>query len=328
MSITVSSKAPWQPVDARDAPPAPRAQHRFPAVAPPGLFDGHRWLWRSETCSALGHHFEVLCAAPDLTSALQLVTAPLRSGTRIRDRQVYRVLHQPGEELPFAMYLDETRLLMSSTAEPILRFLTWHVNRRAITTGVRRHVLLHAAGATRAGVAVLLPGGQEHGKTTTVAGLLQEGYGYITDEALALDVCGLGISPFPKALSIDEGSWPLFPQVRPRGLPSGAHQWQVPSEHLGGHGHREPLVPRQVAIVFPRYTEGVRTAATPLTRAEALRELVQCTFEFERDVPRNLSTLRRFVEGAVCARLAIGSLADAVLAIETLVSDVILEECS
>ena len=48
----------------------------------------------------------------------------------------------------------------------------------------------------------------ESGKTTLVAGLVLAGLRYLTDEAVAIRPADGGITPFPKALSVDHGSWP------------------------------------------------------------------------------------------------------------------------
>lgn len=79
-------------------------------------------------------------------------------------------------------------------------------------------------------------------------------------------------------------------------------------------------------MVFPEYVAGAATVPTPMTRAEAVREMAQATFHFPKHASRNLRTLAAVATCATAVRLRIGSLRDAVLAIETLVSQAIVEE--
>ena len=317
MTVPVRSPELSRPVVpfARDCPP----------FAPPGYLSARTWAWRSGTCSALNHHFEVMVEAPlQLQPLVRALTDPLRAHHHVRSISRYQIVRRRHDAVPLALYENDTRLFLSRTPAPLLRYLTWHINRNAIGKGCADHVVLHAAAATRAGITVLLPGDQEHGKTTTVAGMLRAGYDYVTDEAVALVPHTTGITPFPKALSVDEGSWHLFPGAIPAGIPQDAHQWQVPAEHFGGRSLHRPLAPPQV-IVFPRFVAGAPTRLLPKTRSEAVRSLVQLTFEFDQHPARNLRTLAAVVRSATVADLRIGSLDDAVSAIGWMVSERLLE---
>lgn len=310
--------APRQRRPVRDCPP----------VAPAGYFRDRVWSWRSGPCVALGHRFEVSVESPaDMARHLRPVTHPLATGDGAASPHQYHVMHRRNPAVPFALYHNETRLMMASAPEPLVAFLTWHINRTAIAATVDSHVVLHAAAARRAGVTVLLPGGEEHGKTTTVAGLLREGYDYVTDEAFAVTPGDLAVMPFPKALSVDMGSWPLFPECRPPQLSARARQWHVPAEHLNGRAGSPDTVSPPKVIVFPRYVAGAATCLRQVSRPEAVRALALCTFEFGRHPRRNLHTLAGLAGSAVTARMEIGSLDEAVLIIERLVSQVLLEEC-
>lgn len=314
LTVRTSAQDPAPPV--RDCPP----------VAPPGFFRDRTWRWRSGPCAALGHRFEVWSDShADIARCIRAVTQPLTTGDGAVPNR-YRVVHRLNPTVPFALYHNETRLMMASAMEPLIAFLCWHINRHAIATAVESHVVLHAAGARRADVTVLLPGGEEHGKTTTVAGLLREGYDYVTDEAFAVDPDDLTVKPFPKALSLDPGSWYLFPECRPPWSSARARQWQVPPEHLNGRAAPVEAVRPPKVIVFPKYTAGSTTRLHPMSRAEAVRALALCTFEFHRHPRRNLDTLAELAAPAIAARMEIGSLEQAVLMIERLVSQVLLEE--
>lgn len=190
---------------------------------------------------------------------------------------------------------------------------------------MHRYVLLHASAATLAGVTVILPAEEESGKSTTVAGLIRSGFDYITDEVVAMDPWTAAVTPFPKALSIDPGAWPLFPECRPRHhAGSWRTQWQVPPPALGARTIQGTAPPPRV-VVFPRYAAGARTAVQPISKGEAVHELARMSFAFRRFSGRNLHLFGALMRQATGVRLTIGELDAAVLSIERLVSERLLE---
>ncbi|MPZ93383.1 MAG: hypothetical protein GEU96_00445 [Propionibacteriales bacterium] len=260
-----------------------------------------------------------------MSHVLEPVVRPLRLPGQRASGSVYRVLARADHEVPYALYRDQRRITLATRPEAVAHALAAQINRQAIESSIDDHVLLHAAAATRAGITVILPAEQERGKTTTVAGLLREGYGYVTDEAVALDPSSGRIEPFPKALSIDRGAWPLFPECRPQSVATGTRQWNVPADRLGAVTERGSVGPPRV-VVFPMYAPGNSTRCTLMSRGEGVRELAQATFHFPRHATRNLRTLAAVAAAATIAQLRIGSLEDAVEAIEMLVSQQIVEE--
>ncbi|HET7325913.1 MAG TPA: hypothetical protein VFJ14_01365 [Nocardioidaceae bacterium] len=292
----------------------------------PDFFRHRRWAWRSGPCAAVGHRFEITSEPlHELRSLLGPLVTPLRAQNPPSVHGHYRIVRHRNPEVPYALYYGGMRLTLATRPESLVRFLTWHINRQMVDKSSAEHVVLHAAAATRAGITVMLPGDQEHGKTTTVAGLLREGYEYVTDEAVAIDPATLHITPFPKALSIDDGAWPLFPECRPLVGTEGLRQWQVPAEQLGSQSMRGAVSPPTV-VVFPMFVAGSTTRCSQLSRGEAVRELAQGTFHFTQRPARNLATLVDLTRGATVARLRIGSLDGAVRAIETLVSQRLMEK--
>lgn len=98
------------------------------------------------------------------------------------------------------------------TPELLLRYLMWHVNRRAIDP--RRHVVLHGGAVERGGKAALVVGHTNAGKTTLTGALVARGFGYLTDELVTLDVEG-AVRPYPKPLVLGRGSQRLLPGFDP-----------------------------------------------------------------------------------------------------------------
>jgi len=305
-------------------PPTPsrtlqRPTAEFPRTVADPFFAGRPSAWHSGACAAAGHAFDLSVEGPDdAVDLLQCLTRPLRAHRGPRPVTRYRVLHRDHEHIPWALYADGTRLLLSQTPETLVAFFGWHLNQRMVELTCRDHVVLHAAAAARAGITLVLPGAEEHGKTTTVAGLLRAGWDYVTDEAVAVDPETLWLTPFPKALSIDEGAWPLFPELGP--VPGLLRQLHVRAEQLSGRSLCVPVRPPRL-LVFPRYVAGSRTALTPLSPAEAVRALAESTFNFTRDPHRNLRVLGALATSATVARLTIGRLDHAVAALDGLLSE-------
>jgi hypothetical protein len=194
------------------------------------------------------------------------------------------------------------------------------VNRRALDTG--EHLILHAGGVERGGIGVVFPGDVEAGKTTLIAGLVRAGWGYLTDEGVAVDRENLVIDPYPKPLSIDRGAWPLFPELEPRvDLGTDAYkadQWQVPAADIrpDALGRSCPVS----MIFFTKYESGVDTAVEPLGRAEALVEMAKNTFKFDEQGAAALDLLAELVRPAECYRLSSGDLDAAVAAVTKLLA--------
>ena len=218
------------------------------------------------------------------------------------------------------------RYLVQHNREPItatdwldraLAVLLWHINAEVVRRTTPRYPLLHAAAAVLRGVAVLLPGPPESGKTTTVAGLVRAGFGYLTDEAVAIDPDTMLARPYPKPLSVDRGSWDVLADVRPSHHGRVSGQWQVPARLIRPDAVAGPAPVR--FVVVPAYKTRTATRLEPMSRGETLMSLADSTFQFQDNVRRNLTVLARVVAGADCYRLAVDDLDSAVTLIEELV---------
>jgi len=198
-----------------------------------------------------------------------------------------------------------------------LAVLLWRINAEVVRRSTPRYTIVHAAAAVLHGVAVLLPAPAESGKTTTVAGLVRAGFGYLTDEAVAIDPATLLAQPYPKALSVDRGSWEVLADLRPPHADRVAGQWQLPSRLIRPNAVSGPAPVR--FVVTPAYAAGSTTRLEPISPGEMLVGLADCTFQFQDDAQRNLTVLARVVTSADCYRLIVGDLDRAVLLIEELV---------
>jgi hypothetical protein len=204
-------------------------------------------------------------------------------------------------------------------AHSVLIQLMQALNRRAIDS--TDALVVHAGGVERDGVGLVLPAHMESGKTTLTAGLVRAGFGYLSDEAVAFDRDTGWIQAYPKPLSLDPGSWPLFPELEPSvpGTSPGADvvQWQVPPRAI-----RPDAVGGRCAarfLVFPKYEAGGSTELRELSRAEATVELARNTFAFREQSRRSLDTVAMIVGNADVYRMAVGDLHDAVSQLDELV---------
>jgi hypothetical protein len=183
---------------------------------------------------------------------------------------------------------------------------------------------VHAAAAAIDGRAVLLPARMESGKTTLVAGLVQRGFGYLTDEAAVIDPVTLRVSPFPKPLTIDEGSWSVLPELRPERSadvePLVSRQWHVDPRSIRSDALAADS--EVVCIVSPQYVAGATTALRAMSKADALVLLCESTFYLDRHRRTGFDALGELVRRTPTFQLVIGDLESACHEIITLFHEI------
>ncbi len=268
----------------------------------------------SRTFRALDFGFVVECDDPALLAYLEHVM----SGLPETDGAVSRYAITRLRSVPhvrYALTLDGDAVADHEQPESFVGSLVHDVNRQAIDRW--SGLALHAGGVARDGIALAFPAHMESGKSTLTAGLVRAGFDYLSDEAVAFakpDDDPPVVCPYPKPLSLDPGSWSLFPELEPDApLASDAYraaQWQVPPGAIRARPVAEggPIH----AIVFPHYEAGARTVLDPMHRGEGLVELAKNTFRFNERPRRSLDALARVMRFARPYRLTVGSLAAAV----------------
>jgi hypothetical protein len=266
--------------------------------------------------SAFGHRCRVETSVPTLGTYLAEVFGDL---PQVQDAEhVYRL-----EELSDGRWV--TRLDGEVVDEPgdaprAVGLLLWRINRGAVEDS-QDLVLLHAGGVIVDGAGVVLAGDMEFGKTTLTTGLLRAGADYLTDEAIGLALDDELLHGYPRSLSLDEGSWRLFPDLEPE-LPDilrpyVPHQWQVPASSLPGVTAMTQAIPR--LIVLPRYRSGATLTVRRLPGAEALLRLSACVFPSPLPRRRILERLARLLRAAPCYEMEHGDLSESVDAVRALV---------
>jgi hypothetical protein len=260
---------------------------------------------------ALGFTFTVDADHPGLVAYLDHLLRALRQSGP--GEHHYELLHVGADDDgAYGLSLDGDLILGGHPAARLVTPLIQDINRRAVDACA--HVTIHAGGVEHDGAGLVFPGGIAAGKTTLVAGLLQTGFGYLTDEAVAVDRDTLLIRPYPKPLSLDPGSWPLFPDLEPHAdLATDDYkstQWQVPVNAIAPGLLGQPCPLR--VVVFPQLEVGAESKLEPIGRAEALVELAGHTFRFGDRSRDALDVLADAVRAATCYRLTVGRLEDAV----------------
>lgn len=140
-------------------------------------------------------------------------------------------------------------------------------------------LLLHAAGLTWQGHALLLPGQTGAGKSTLAAWLVSRGFGYLTDELVFVPWGQNSAQGLTRPLNLKRPARPLW-QTNLAASDQSAHVLSTPHSDLVAPtlfgAVPPPGEPPLSLIIFPRYEPGSDPALRPLSRAKAGLALMQC----------------------------------------------------
>lgn len=201
-----------------------------------------------------------------------------------------------------------------SRADELLPYVEWAVNWEIART-YPQYLHLHAAAMEHDGVGLILPAESGSGKSTLAMGLLKRGWRYLCDEFALVHSQSLLLHPFPRAICLKRGSFPIAEGMKIT-LPRG-------DRHHSAKGFVHFVSPFEVSprpvgsvcpvrlVVFPKYKAGTTPELTSIPRAEAALELHRVCFNLFGCKRPGLEVLTRMVAGAECYRLASGNLDDA-----------------
>jgi len=269
------------------------------------------WPYQTAPCQALGLDFAVRVMDPFLGAYLDRIlvhrTFPGPSA------HLYSLVDRgPQIRLRYALFLDDNLIETLCGPGIALAYLLWHIN-RSVIEHTPDLLLLHAAAVECGGMTLLLPAPTESGKTTLAAGLVQAGLRYVTDEAVAIDPDTKRVVPYPKALSVDPGSWSVLAALRPHVTeevrPYLDRQWHVIPDAIRPGAVAAASVPG--FVIAPRYQAGAETALVPIGRAEAVAILAENAFNLDLHGRLGLNLLADVVRRCRCYRLTIADLDDA-----------------
>jgi hypothetical protein len=265
----------------------------------------------------LSHTFSVRCDDPLIRDYVSRVLHRFAITEGSTSDHVYDVVDL-GPSRPQSRYrllVDGRVMLVSASSGNVLSDLFAHVNLDTVEA-TRELVLIHAGAVVApSGLGVLLPAPSGAGKTTLVAGLIQAGFGYLSDEAAVLEPSTGDLLPYPTHLSLKAKSRDRFRDSAP--APADVRLSDDPW-HVDPDAIRPGAVASRckVGFVIPhRYEPGVDIRVEPLTRAAAAVELGRNLMSPRRDAAWTLGVLAAACRTAACYRLTSGDLDAAVQAI-------------
>ena len=200
----------------------------------------------------------------------------------------------------------------------VMPFLEREINQYLVDR-LGGRLLVHAAAVSWHGLAIILPATTRGGKSTLAAGLIQRGCGYLTDELAITDRRTNKIVPFPKSLSLKEGSFSLFESLAPE--PTGYEHdrvWYVDPERLRPGSVVNKPVPIGW-VVFPWYQVNAATRIEALTIGETVLGLFENTVNIARHKEAGLDRLIGIAQNAHGYRLVFGDHQEACKAVLELV---------
>jgi hypothetical protein len=149
----------------------------------------------------------------------------------------------------------------------------------------------------------------DSGKSSTVIGLLEAGFSYLSDEFGALDPISGAVYPVPKTIHIDAHTLGLFPGLEERlrdrgGMNSRLNQRFVRAEDVEANaGEAGPV--GSIVFLSPEFDGPPRLV--PLPTAQAVEEMAATSFNLFRYEDRGVVLLARIAKEAPAFRLEGGS---------------------
>ena len=174
-------------------------------------------------------------------------------------------------------------------------------------------MVLHAAAVVFGDTVTALPAGPGAGKSTLATRLVVDGAGYLTDEVLGIAPESLAVAGYPKRITLELGSWPLFPELEPvagRAVrdaldPTRVRWVDARDVHPGAFGWRGRAL-RLGLIVVPQYRPGADVTVVRVSEVDAMVELLSDCFNLAAMGDVGLRTLRDVATAVPCYRLVHG----------------------
>lgn len=209
---------------------------------------------------------------------------------------------------PYSLFVATSFEFSHPALIDVLQHAVWAIN-RAVQTRVRDYLLLHSGVVARGGKVALLPAAMESGKSCLVLALLQQGFDYLSDEFGAIDPVTDKAFPVPKRISLGWQSLSLFPGLEERlgdraGLSHSLPTRFVRPEEVDAAVGTEGEV---AWLVFPTRTFEGPPRLVPLTAAEAVKAMAECSFNLFRYQERGVILLSRIAKEAKAFRLEGGT---------------------
>jgi len=221
-----------------------------------------------------------------------------RAGRSRIGRRLYRV------------YADGEEIGGWRTANGVFPLVEWGINLRVMATR-SEYLQFHAASMAYRGQGFIFAGESGSGKSTLAAILLSRGWSYLCDEFALIDRKTACLLPFPKALCIKSGS---FPMVRQLGLPFARRRDYI-KELKGRVGYINPTEVGSAVIaqatplryiVFPRFRPGEPPRLHPLPKTQAVMDVFQHCFNRNAFADCGIPFMSKLVNQSHCYLLDVG----------------------
>lgn len=282
-----------------------------------------------QTYRSLSHRFVVRSNDGELArQAGDLITEfaePVEDDGGASESVVYTLRATPagGDEHEVGLFRGAEELASGADAGTAIDLLLWQITNDTVMLA-DGYLLVHAgAVVTPAGDAVLILGEAGSGKTTLVAALVQDGFGYLSDEAGAIELDTGVAHPWPRALGFTAGSRTLA-RFASLVAPAGAAADDAVPEKT--HVKVDRIRPGAIAhaarvrhVIDHRFAAGAPTRAQPLSRATAVARIGSAAPRLRHEGARGLETLVEMMRGAEAHDVVTGDLNEAVSTLSGLV---------
>lgn len=197
-------------------------------------------------------------------------------------------------------------------AHPLFEWgLNW-----CVATASGAHTVVHSAVVERDGFALVLPGSPGSGKSTLCAALALTDWRLLSDELTIISQLDGRVQPVPRPISLKNQSIDIIKAF----VPTAELTPPVVATHKGAIAYARPhptAVTNQQTVpvgyvVFPKFVPGAQLDFEPLTRAEALTELMENTFNVGLLGAEGFTALARAISHARCYAVEYGDLASIV----------------
>jgi hypothetical protein len=218
--------------------------------------------------------------------------------------------------------VDGERPFEDLPADLDLPMLEWGLNWCISQRGNHR-LVLHAGVVEREGFAIVMPALPGSGKSTLTAALATRGWRLLSDEFGPIDATDGTMIPMLRPVALKNESIDVIRRFAPDAVLGP----DFPGTHKGTVAHLAPdarsvsmrHTPAQpVAVVFPRFEQGVEPRTEALPGAFSFTKLAGNSFNYSLLGPLGFASLKRLVQSVPCYRIAYGSLAQAVEIVESL----------
>jgi hypothetical protein len=210
----------------------------------------------------------------------------------------------------YTLARDDRVLAASADRSLILSELLWQISGDTVDLS-EGYLLVHAgAVVTPGGEGVLILGESGSGKTTLVAALVQDGFGYLSDEAGAIELATGLLQPWPRPLGFMPSSrqLPRFAEVFE---PDSADARPTGESHVSIERIRTGAIGEacRIRYVFDhRYAPGEQPHLEPLSQASGLVQVGSAAPRLRHEGDRGLRLLADIMRDAHAYRLVSGDL--------------------